>query len=298
MTDLYSKLFGSTSGGNDDKASGLISFGRNHHDARNHHPEQDYTDLESLANSNVYPVRQRRGYLSILFSILQVIILCLMIYVGGLAPLNVNPMVGPYPETLENWGAKDTEKIVRDGEWWRIFPCPVFLHAGFFHLLGNISVQLDMGSFFEREWGSLVWFIIYCGSGIGSSILSVCVMPDSIGVGSSGAVCGLFGAKLAEVLCRCFERNKTSQERLGHEIRREQLIHILINVVVVGAFSFIPFVDWAAHLGGFVSGITIGIMFFSCMIQRRPVLVGISCMVGVALTIMVFAWGIQAMYKE
>jgi len=263
-----------------------------------------YGDVEALADSNMYPVRQRKGYLSIVFSIIQILILLLMMFMGGLAPLNVNPMVGPYPETLDNWGAKNTEKIVHDNEWWRIFPCPVFLHAGLFHLLGNVSVQLDTGAFFEREWGSLVWFIIYAGSGIGSSILSAVAMPDSIGVGSSGAVCGLFGAKLAELLivkyrCKRAQRknNSTVQEEIGHEIHRDQLIHILINVVVVGAFSFVPFVDWAAHLGGFVSGIAIGIMFFSCML-RRPIFLFSCVMVGIVLTVIVFTWGIQAMYEK
>ena len=88
-------------------------------------------------------------------------------------------------------------------------------------------------------------FIVYAGSSIGSSILSVCLMPDSIGVGSSGAVCGLFGAKLAEVLCcevfsscdgRLLRRptRLAAQERIGHEVRKQQVIHVLINVVVIG----------------------------------------------------------------
>jgi len=290
--DVYSKLFGSPGGA---EKPGVLAFGRNNRQPSTN--PSDYSDIEALVDDNVYSVRQKRGYLSITFSVIQVLILLLMIVLGGLAPLNVNPMVGPYPDTLDNWGAKNTEKIVDDDEWWRIFPCPAFLHAGLFHLLGNVSVQLDTGAFFEREWGSIVWFIVYAGSGIGSSILSVCLMPDSIGVGSSGAVCGLFGAKLAEVLCRICERRSTAQEHIGHEVRKEQLIHVLINVVVIGAFSFVPFIDWAAHLGGFISGITIGMIFFSCMIRRRPFMV-MSCVIGIVLTVIVFSLGMQQMYEK
>ena len=287
--DVYSKLFGRPCDGNQNGTA----FGRHGQPA----DPSDYYDVEALADDNLYAVRQTRGYLSITFSVMQILVLLLMISSeGGLAPLNVNPMLGPYPETLENWGAKDTERIVHDGEWWRIFPCPVFLHAGLLHLLGNVSVQLTTGAFFEREWGSVVWCIVYAGSGIGSSILSVCIMPDSIGVGSSGAVCGLFGAKLAEVLCRICERRSTAQEHIGHEVRKGQLGHVLTNVVIIGLFSFVPFIDWAAHLGGFVSGITIGVMFFSCMIRRRPFTV-LGCTVGFFLTLTVFSMGIQQMYK-
>ena len=41
-------------------------------------------------------------------------------------------------------------------------------------------------------------------------------MPNNISVGSSGAVMGLFGAKLAEVFCRACESDKTQQGRVGH----------------------------------------------------------------------------------
>lgn len=288
--DVYSRFFGRPA----DEKQRSPAFGR--HQQLADPDTTSYVDIETLADENVYAVRQTRGYLAITFSAIQILVLILMIVLGGLAPLNVNPMLGPYPETLDNWGAKNTEQIVHDGEWWRIFPCPVFLHAGVLHLLGNVSVQLTMGSFFEREWGSLVWGIIYAGSGIGSSILSACVMPDTIGVGSSGAVCGLFGAKLAEVFCRICERRRTAQEQIGHEVRKEQLQHVLMNVVVIGLFSFVPFIDWAAHLGGFVSGITIGIIFFSCMIRSRPVMI-LGCVVGIVLTLTVFIMGIQYMYE-
>jgi hypothetical protein len=45
----------------------------------------------------IYLVAQSHGYCSILFSIAQTIILIIMMVECGLAPLNINPMVGPYP---------------------------------------------------------------------------------------------------------------------------------------------------------------------------------------------------------
>ena len=46
----------------------------------------------------IYIVRQQFGYMSILFSVLQSLILGLMMWQCGIAPLNLNPMVGPYPD--------------------------------------------------------------------------------------------------------------------------------------------------------------------------------------------------------
>lgn len=139
----------------------------------------------------------------------------------------MNPMIGPYPDALSYWGGKNTVLIVEDGEYWRLVT-PIFLHAGVIHLLGNISVQMDIGAFFEREWGSFRYLIIYIASAVGSSLLSCIVMPNSISVGSSGALMGLFGAKLSEVFCRSCESKRTKQGRIG-----EISLLLVVNVLTI-----------------------------------------------------------------
>jgi hypothetical protein len=188
----------------------------------------------------IYIVKQRYSYLSIFFSVAQTIVLIIMMASCGVAPLNVNPMVGPYPDALSEWGAKNAYNILQGGEWWRLIT-PILLHAGVIHLVCNVAVQLETGAFFEREWGSKKWLVIYLTSAVGSSILSVIVMPDSLSVGSSGAVMGLFGGKLAEVICRVCESDRSEQARIGHQVRKEQCAAVTCSVVVVGLFSFIPY---------------------------------------------------------
>ena len=192
------------------------------------------------SETEVYIVQQRFGYLSILFSIAQSVILAVMMTKCGVAPMNINPMVGPYPDALSDWGGKNAVNILDDGEWWRLVT-PIMLHAGVIHLLCNVAVQLETGAFFEREWGSLKWLIVYLSSAVGSSILSVIFMPDAISVGSSGAVMGLFGAKLSEVICRFFESDKTKEERVAHQVRKEQCAGVTCSVTLVMLFSFIPY---------------------------------------------------------
>ena len=171
---------------------------------RNYEQDQRYSNMEKEhiqfdnQNDDIYIVRQRRGYCSIFFSVVQTVILGCMLWQCGLAPMDINPMVGPFPDALSYWGGKNTVLILEDSEYWRLLT-PIFLHAGVIHLLGNISVQLETGSFFEREWGSATWLAIYIVSALGSSIFSCDSMPNSISVGSSGAVMGLFGGKLSEV---------------------------------------------------------------------------------------------------
>lgn len=215
---------------------------------------------------DVYIVKQKHGYLSIAFSTVQVIILACMMWQCGIAPMDINPMFGPYPDALSYWGGKNTVLIVEDGEYWRLVT-PIFLHAGLIHLFCNVSVQMETGAFFEREWGSVTWFIVYIVSALGSSILSCVSMPNSVSVGSSGAVMGLFGAKLSEVFCRACESRRTAQDQIGHQVRMDQLSGVLCSVALVGLFSFIPYVDWAAHLGGLLAGQTTGLILFSTKIR-------------------------------
>ena len=183
-------------------------------------PEKYYT-MDELLEYDIYKVRQSNGPCSIGFSAVQTIVLLAMMIQCKIAPLNINPMVGPYPDALDYWGGKNAYKIIDEGEMWRLCT-PIFLHAGVIHLLCNVSVQLDIGIFWEREWGSHTWLCIYLTSAVGSSILSCCFMPNNVSVGSSGAVMGLMGGKLAEVFCRSCESKKRKQNRIAHEGKRER----------------------------------------------------------------------------
>jgi hypothetical protein len=49
-------------------------------------------------------------------------------------------------------------------------------------------------------------------------VLSVIVMPNAVSLGSSSAVMGLLGGKLAEVILRFCEPNDTEQEQMGHKV--------------------------------------------------------------------------------
>lgn len=208
---------------------------------------QEGEDGDDDIENEVYIVRQKYGVCSIVFSLVQTAILIAMMVQCGVAPLQVNPMFGPYPDVLSEWGAKNTVLILEDKEWWRLLT-PILLHAGVIHLLCNVAVQLETGVFYEKEWGSVRWLIVYLTSAVGSSVLSCIAMPDALSVGSSGAVMGLFGAKLSEVVLRACERVRTKQDKVGRAVRKEQCCVVSCSVVLILLFSFIPYVDWAAHV--------------------------------------------------
>ena len=253
-------------------------------------------DSNETEKTEIYIVYQKYGYLSIFFSVVQTIVLIVMMCQCGIAPLRINPMLGPYPDSLSEWGAKNTVLILEDDEWWRLIT-PIFLHAGVIHLIFNVAVQIDTCAFFEREWGSRNWLIIYLVSAVGSSALSVVAMPDAISVGSSGAVMGLFGGKSAEVICRYFETADNYQDRVAHKVRMEQCAGVTCSVIIVMLCSFIPYVDWAAHLGGLIAGFCVGMILFACDLQKARWSKIFWLLVGVAITIIYFTVVFERMYS-
>jgi membrane associated rhomboid family serine protease len=255
--------------------------------------EEEIQSSPSLESAHL---KQTISPFSTLFAVVQCIILPVMMWQCGVAPMKINPMIGPYPDALNYWGAKNGVLIIDDGEWWRLFT-PIFLHAGLIHLVGNVMVQIESGNRWEKEWGSLIWLVVYIGSAFGSSILSVCVMPDQIGVGSSGAVMGLFGAKFAEILLMCCERSETRAERAGERSRKEQACLVIGGIIIVMAMSFIPYVDWAAHLGGLCAGFVIGMVCFSFKI-RNWFFIFVWFVVGVGSAIALFSAGLAYMYNK
>jgi hypothetical protein len=63
--------------------------------------------LQEGDESDYYHVEQKYGYYSsMVLSILQLFIIMIMMVMLGVAPMDVNPMIRPYPDALSDWGGK------------------------------------------------------------------------------------------------------------------------------------------------------------------------------------------------
>jgi energy-coupling factor transporter transmembrane protein EcfT len=67
----------------------------------------------------------------------------------------------------------------------------------------------------------------------------------------------------------------------------EQLSQSLCSVILVLAFSFVPYVDWAAHLGGVICGFASGMVCFSAWIKTKTY-AAFWFVVGVALNLVFY----------
>jgi membrane associated rhomboid family serine protease len=75
-----------------------------------------------------------------------------------------------------------------------------FLHAGFFHLAGNMIFLWTFGLIVEGKVGPLAFLAIYLGLGVAEGAvvqtLMLGVEPGHSALGASGAICGLIGIAL------------------------------------------------------------------------------------------------------
>jgi membrane associated rhomboid family serine protease len=174
---------------------------------------------------------------------------CVLRWLGRFSfqPLSENPLVGPSSATLQRLGGLETSLVTTRGQGWRLMSC-VWLHAGVIHILVNMVALIFIGLQLEREFGAFRIGLLYLISGLGGSLLSALFLTNEIAVGASGALFGLLGASLSEILT-----NWTIYKR-----KCGALCTLIILVAVNLALGLLPHVDNFAHIGGFLSGLLLG----------------------------------------
>lgn len=137
-----------------------------------------------------------------------------------------------------------------DGDWWRLLTS-TFIHFGVLHLVANMWFLAATGPLVERLFGSPAFLFLYGVCGVASSLASVSWHPTLNSAGASGPIFGLYGALLAALL-----RNDTSiPPTVIKPLRRSAL---LFTIYALTAGFLMAGVDNAAHVGGLVSGFTLG----------------------------------------
>jgi membrane associated rhomboid family serine protease len=127
---------------------------------------------------------------------------------------------------------------IDNGQWYRLLTVAL-VHGGWLHLLFNMLALLSLGLTVENYLGRNKYIFLLLTSLLFGSITSFLFNPlNSIAVGSSGMIFGLFGALLV------------MGKRMGANLK-EGLGLIALNLVIP---FVIPGIDWKAHLGGLIGG--------------------------------------------
>ncbi len=162
--------------------------------------------------------------------------------------------------------------LIADGDVWRLFTA-MFLHANLFHILFNAWALWIFGTMVERDFGTPRFVLLFFLTGLLASATSYAFGPvQTVGVGASGAIFGIFGAFVAYNYRRRHLALASANLRWAGTL-------LLINALL--AFSF-GTIDWRAHVGGFVAGVLAGFVAEGWGDRRQRALVTAVGFAGLA----------------
>jgi rhomboid protease GluP len=149
-------------------------------------------------------------------------------------------------EVLVDMGALYGPLTVMQGEWWRLLTA-MFLHGGMTHLLMNMFSLYLIGRGVENYFEKKAYVSLYLFSGFIGGLASLYVHPESVGIGASGAIFGVFGA-----LAGFFLAHRDKIESHSKAFMKDFGLVLGLNLVL--GLS-IPAIDVSAHIGGLVAGL-------------------------------------------
>jgi rhomboid protease GluP len=176
----------------------------------------------------------------------------------------------PTTAQLVHYGATNAYLILI-GQWWRLLTA-TFVHVGLLHIATNMWCLWNLGLLGEPLLGPAGLIAVYLITGIAGNLLSLffnVIHRDgiSVGAGASGAVFGIAGILIVllsnkKLPIPAFELNR---------LRRSVIQFAVLNLIIgIGAnFTSIVRIDNHAHIGGFLSGLALGVPLVPRMTSGR-----------------------------
>jgi membrane associated rhomboid family serine protease len=137
---------------------------------------------------------------------------------------------------------------VAEGEWYRLLTCG-FLHAGVWHIAGNMLLLYFLGRLLEPGIGTARFVALYFASLFAGSFGALLLTPDSLSFGASGAVFGVLGATFVIARGR-------GVDALASTIGIILLLNLAISFGVRG-------ISIGAHMGGLIAGVLCALLILA-----------------------------------
>ena len=151
---------------------------------------------------------------------------------------------------------------------WLTLLTAMFLHGSPMHLIGNMLYLWIVGDNVEEVLGSVRYILVYLACGLVGSLAQIAANPQSQipTLGASGAIAGIMGAYLV-----WFPHNQI-------RVLIFRFITVLPASIVIGGWIVLQIwlgagslnrlgetggVAYLAHVGGAVTGILVGFLFYS-----------------------------------
>jgi rhomboid protease GluP len=153
-----------------------------------------------------------------------------------------------------------------DGEWWRLLS-PVLVHGSILHVAFNMYFLYLVGPLVEQLYGSARFLLLYLLTAATASLASYLLGGPGPSVGASGALFGLCGVL---VVGRMLHRPvlQGQQRALLSQIGALVVINLVLGV---GLNAFGGGIDIAAHVGGLLGGLWLGLLIPPVGVAELPV---------------------------
>lgn len=209
----------------------------------------------------------------------------------------------PTTRQLVHWGANNGTLVLQYGQWWRLITA-MFVHVGIIHIATNMWCLWNLGLLAEPLMGPMGVFAAYILTGLAGNILSVAMHPgvgggppSIVGAGASGAVFGLAGVLIILLKSPLLPLPKGELKRLRWSVIQFAILNFAIGLYTVFGPSPVQ-IDNMAHLGGFLSGLALGVPLVprigsprTTFIRRRWFAVG-----GMAFVLTLLAFGLRSFW--
>lgn len=176
---------------------------------------------------------------------------------------------------LLHWGANNGTAVLVYGQWWRLITA-MFVHVGIIHIATNMWCLWNLGLLAEPLMGPMGLAAAYLLTGFAGNLLSVAVNPGVaggpqavVGAGASGAVFGLAGVLIVLLKSPLLPLPKVELKRLRRSVIYFALLNLGIGLYTAIGPSPIR-IDNMAHLGGFLSGLALGLPLIPKLGSAKP----------------------------
>lgn len=154
-----------------------------------------------------------------------------------------------FPDAWEPKYQGDLHQSPEPNQWYR-FILPIFLHAGFIHILFNMLLQMTLAREMEVIIGPIRFFLVYMASGVFGFVLGGNFAVTGIAAtGASGSLFGIMALTILDLLYHWKERKSPWV----------QFSFIMAAVVISFVLGLLPGLDNFSHIGGFLMGLVLGI---------------------------------------
>ena len=219
------------------------------------------------------------------FWINQKKVISIFIITGILVLITLFQFITGLSDSIEIAGLDKPKTL--GGDYWRLLTC-ILLHGSVLHILFNATAIFVIGHMVIRITGFSYFALVFLFSGILGSVFSLILMPNETSVGASGGIMGLIGFILIISI------------KLKDNIPRniiKSMLNTIILVAIIG-ISAIDIIDNAAHGGGLIGGIIVGLICIRSRKNMIPYKPGLLINISGFISTLILIGGIVMIFKQ